>query len=447
VTAWDLLDIALKLGVVLFLVALNGFFVAAEFALVKIRETQLAPLVDKGHKRAIIARRILGNLDAALSATQLGITLASLGLGWVGEPIFANLLEPLLQWLNVDSEKMRHSISFAIGFTTITFLHIVVGELAPKSMAIQKPLNVSLWVALPMELFYKVSYPFIWVLNNAALWMLRKVGVEPAGEGESSHSREELRLLVNHSQHRVGSGNLGRDIILNALDLSQRQARDVMRPRREIVGLDTRQSIESSLEVAEKTRYSRFPLCENGDLDRTPGVVHFKDLYAQRGKAVKAVELKYIARKLIYVPPTCRLERLLQLFLERKLHFALVVDEFGGTIGMVTLENILEELVGQIQDEFDQEAPLLQPVGAGEWILMGELPLHDLAELVGEEIPDEEISTASGFVTHRLGGFPKKGDELVVGGFRVTILQTDGAKVVRLRLKKDLPPEPPAPEI
>lgn len=439
-TFWDILDVAFKIGVVLFLVALNGFFVAAEFALVKIRETQLAPLVEKGHKRALVARRILSNLDAALSATQLGITLASLGLGWVGEPIFAKLLEPLLEGMNIESAKLRHTISFAIGFATITFLHIVVGELAPKSMAIQKPLNVSLWVALPMEWFYKISFPLIWVLNNTALWMLRQVGVEPASEGESSHSREELRLLVNHSQHRVGSGNFGRDIILNALDLSQRQARDVMRPRREIVGLDTRKPIEACLELAEKTRYSRFPLCENGDLDRTPGVIHFKDLYAQRGKAVKAVELKYIARKLIYVPPTCRLERLLQLFLERKLHFALVVDEFGGTIGMVTLENILEELVGQIQDEFDQEAPLLQPTGLGEWTILGELPLHDLAEIVGEEIPDEEISTASGYVTHRLGGFPKKGDELAIGSFRIIVLETNGTKVERMRLQRNPPP-------
>ena len=193
--------ILLKLLAVALLVLLNGFFVAAEFALVKIRATQLAPLVARNHRRAKIARRIVGNLDAALSATQLGITLASLGLGWIGEPVFADLLRPVMGWLNIESPEVRHSISFAVGFSIITFLHIVVGELAPKSLAIQRPLPVSLWVAAPLEWFYKISFPFIWALNHTAMWLLRRFGVEPVSEADMVHSEEELRLLFDGSRN------------------------------------------------------------------------------------------------------------------------------------------------------------------------------------------------------------------------------------------------------
>lgn len=440
-------DLILKMLLVAFLVFLNGFFVAAEFAIVKIRDTQLQPLVVKGHRRAKIARRIVGNLDAALSATQLGITLASLGLGWFGEPAFAKLLEPAMRWLKVESPELQHTISFIIAFSIITFLHIVFGELAPKSMAIQRPLPVTLWVSQPLEWFYKITFPFIWALNHTALWLLRRVGIEAASEAEMVHSQDELRLMFAATTKHSGATSLGRDVVLNALDLSRREARDVMRPRGEIVSLDMSASISECLEIAEKTRYSRFPLCEDGDPDRTLGVIHFKDLFAMRLRARKGGDLLPVARKIVYVPPTCRLERLLQLLLERKLHFSIVVDEYGGTLGIVTLENILEELVGQIQDEFDQEKPLIEKTGE-EWTIDGTLPWHELAELVGENVDDleEEISTTSGYVTHRLGGFPKAGDTLVVGQYQLRVDQMDGPKVARLTMVK-LPPAEPATDI
>src|SRR5439155_18301816 len=220
--------------------------------------------------------------------------------------------------------------------------------------------------------------PFVWVLNSTAQWLLRQAGIEPVSQAERVHSEEELRLLVSACQKQAGGSVLGRDIVLNALDLRLRNAREVMRPRQEIVGLDTGAGIVQCLELAENTRYSRFPLCEGGDLDRTLGVIHIKDLYAMRLKARTGTELLPAARMLIYVPETARLERLLQLFLERKLHMAIVVDEFGGTSGMVTLENILEELVGQIQDEFDQEKPLLWRTGESVWEAAGNLPLREL---------------------------------------------------------------------
>lgn len=434
---WDFtFEVIWKLLLVGFLVLLNGFFVAAEFAIVKIRATQLEPFINKGQRRAKIASRVVNNLDSSLSATQLGITLASLGLGWVGEPVFADLLEPVMVWLQIESPAARHSVAFIIGFSVITFLHITVGELAPKSMAIQKPLPTTLWIAYPLLWFYYVSYPFIHALNGTSLWMLRQVGIQPASESELVHSQEELRLLFSMA-HKHSSGTpIGRDIVLNALDLRQRLTREVMRPRQEISGLDTEASITECLELAEKTRFSRFPLCEDGNLDKTLGVVHFKDLFAMRLKAKKGSDLRPVARKLIYVPETCRLETLLQLFLDRKLHFAIVVDEFGGTAGLVTLENILEELVGPIQDEFDQEIPQTVETGEDSWEILGTLPLHELEEMVGDSLQEEGLTTTSGWITHRLGGFPKIGDAVRIGPFELRVKEMEERKVGKLTLKR-----------
>ena len=438
----DVLLILLKLGAVLFLVLLNGFFVAAEFAIVKIRDSQLEEFIVKGHRRARIARRILNDLNASLSATQLGITLASLGLGWVGEPVFTALLAPVMSGLHIQSEALRHGIPIVIGFAAITFLHIVVGEQAPKSLAIQKPLPTTLWIAQPLLWFHKASYPLIWVLNEASLWVLRRIGIEAVSGSELVHSEEELRFLFTATQKRAGATTLGRDIVLNALDLGRRVARDVMRPRLEIVGLSTEASLTECLDVAEKTRFSRFPLFEQGDLDKTLGVVHFKDLFAMRLKARRGADLVPVARKLIYVPETARLEKLLQLFLDRKLHFAIVVDEYGGTVGMVTLENILEELVGQIQDEFDQEKPMVVQTGEQTWEILGTLPVHDLGSLTGEPLEEEGIATTSGWVTQRLGGFPKVGDLLPLGGCELRVEEMDGLRVARLRLARNTKPPP-----
>lgn len=439
------MEVALKLLAVAVLVLVNGFFVAAEFALVKIRDTQLDPLINKGHRGAAVVRKVIGNLDASLSACQLGITLASLALGWVGEPVFSALLSPVLSAIHITSHDLRHYLSFVVGFSALTFLHIVAGEQAPKWFAIQQPLPTSLIVARPLVWFHKVSFPFIWLLNHASLWLLRRFGIEPAGESEMVHSQEELRLLVSTAQKHAGGTSLGRDIVLNAMDLSRRQARDVMRPRQEILALDTKATIAQCLDVAEKTRYSRFPLCVAGNLDKTLGVVHIKDLFAMRAKALTGLDLKSVARKLIYVPPTARLEKLLQMLLDRKLHFAIVVDEYGGTIGMVTLENILEELVGQIQDEFDQEKPLQIRKSPTEWEILGALPLHELSDLLGETIEDEEVVTTSGYVTRKLGGFPRVGDSLALGEFTLKVEELDGLKVARLTLVKLPPAEPVEP--
>lgn len=439
---WNgLISIGWRLLAVLVLVSLNGFFVAAEFALVKVRDTQLAPLISQGLRRARVAELILHRLDSFLSAAQLGITLASLGLGWIGEPVFAAVLQPVFGWLNIESKELQHVLAFTLGFSALTFLHISAGEQAPKWLAIQRPLETSLAISYPMLWFYRVSYPFVLALNWSSQWLLRQVGIDPANETDHGHSEEELRLLFTANRKRAGGHSLGREILLNALDLRQRIVREVMRPRQEMVPFHTDSTIAECLDLAEKTRYSRFPLCEGGDLDKTLGVVHIKDLYAMRLKARTGADLLPAARKLIYVPETAHLEKLLQLFLDRRLHLAVVVDEYGSTVGMVTLENILEELVGQIQDEFDQEKPLLESTGESVWNVAGALPLHELEELVGESLQEEGITTASGWVTHRLGGFPKAGDVLALRAFDLRVEAMDGMRVARLKLTRK-PVEP-----
>jgi CBS domain containing-hemolysin-like protein len=424
-----------KLLGVLALVLLNGFFVAAEFALVKVRNTQLDMLIAKGHRRAKIARGLIGHIDATISATQLGITLASLGLGVLVEPVFETLLGPAFSLLSVTSESVQHTTAIIVGFVTSTFLLVVMGELGPKAIAIRKTLPTALWTAQPLLWFCRFSYPFIWLLNVAAQWMLRQLGIQPANEADLAHSEEELRLLFATSQKQSGATPFGHDIVLNALDLRHRIGREVMRPRQEIVGLDTEASLTECLDVAEKSRFSRFPLCEGGNLDKTLGIVHLKDLFAMRFKARRGADLMAVAKRIIYVPETVRLEKLLHLFLERKLHFAIVVDEYGGTVGMITLENILEELVGQIQDEFDQEKPMLVKTGERSWELLGTLPLHDLAGLVGEPLEEGGMATTSGWVTSRLGGFPKVGDALALGPFELRVEEMEGTRVARLKLK------------
>src|SRR5260221_7222597 len=426
------------LGVIA-LVLVNGFFVAAELALVRIRETQLETPALREHRRAKIVPHLTKNRDTTIGAIQFGITLASLGLGVLVDPVFQALLAPFFGWFHVESPAIQHTVAILTGFFVNSFLLIVIGELTPKAIAIRKTMSVALWTAWPLSWFAWLAHPFVWLLNHAAQWLLAQFGIQPAGESERGHSEEELRLLPRGSQKPSGATRFGRDIVLNALDLRRRIVREVMRPRQEITGLDTEAGIAECLDVAEKSRYSRFPLCEAGNLDKTLGVVHIKDLFAMRLKARSGAELAAVARKLIYVPETARLGKLLQLFLERKLHFAIVVDEYGGTVGMVTLENILEELVGQIQDEFDQEKPLLVRTGVEAWEVSGALPLHELEDVVGLHLIEEGITTVSGWVTHRLGGFPRRGDAVPIGHYELAVEEIDGMRVSRLRLSKRPP--------
>ncbi len=425
------MDDAFKLLAVVLLVLFNAFFVAAELALVRIRDSQLAPLAGQGNRRARTARHIIAHLDSYISATQFGITLASMALGVLVEPVFRALLEPVFSLVKIFNENTRNTLAIALGFFVNCYLLIIAGELVPKAIAIRRTLPTSLWVATPLHWFYRLSFPFIWGLHRSSQGVLRWVGFA-GGAMHDRHSEEELRVVLAAAQ---GSAER-RNLILNALDLRHRTAREVMRPRNEITAFNTADSLADCVALAEKTRYSRFPVCPNGDLDLTLGVVHIKDMYALRERAKTAAELLPLARPLFYIPETAALDQLLRRFLERKAHFAIVVDEFGGTVGIVTLENVIEALVGQIQDEFDTENSELVRLGENVWETAGTLALHELEKIIGPVPHGENTTTASGWITEKLGGFPKSGDVVNVGDFELCVEAMDGPRAAKLKVSR-----------
>jgi CBS domain containing-hemolysin-like protein len=418
-----------KLLVIAALVALNGFFVAAEFALVKVRHSQLQALASEGNKRASISQHVVENLTAYLSACQLGITLASLGLGFL-----ARMLQPFFALLGISSEPFVASISFVIAFSLITALHIVLGEQAPKILAIQKSVGATLLVSPPLRVFYAIFKPFIWFLNVSSNWILTHIfRVRPAGEAEVAHSEEELRLILSESARAKEVSPLGKELLINALDLRERVVRDIMTPRGQVVFLNVEDSFEENVKKALASRHTRFPLCR-GHLDNTVGLIHIKELVPLMRDPNP--DLLRIRRDLIPVPEMMSLEKLLSLFLNKHAHLAIVVDEFGGTVGMVTLENVLEELVGDIQDEFDTEKEEFREINENEFSVDGALALYELRDLAGIELESADVSTIGGYVTHLLGHLPKPGEHVQIDNYLVTISQSDGRSVQQLHFRK-----------
>src|SRR6267143_2262209 len=423
-----------KLVTVGALVIVNGFFVVAEFALVKIRDSQLKALADEGVRQAVLVKQIRDNLNAYLSACQVGITAASLGLGWLGEPFIAGMLQPFFALAGIESTAVIKSVSFALAFSVITFLHIVLGEQAPKILAIRKAISATLFVSAPLRLFYTVFKPAIWLLNAASNWiLLHLLRIEPIAEGELAHSEEELRLIFDQSATSAEVTPLGRELVINVLDLRNRVVRDIMTPRGEIVYLDLEDDFETNVKKAIESRHTRFPLCRE-NLDNTIGLIHMKELLPMMRDPQP--DLLKIKRDLIPVPEMMPLEKLLKLFLSKHAHLALVVDEFGGTVGMVTMENVLEELVGDIQDEFDFEKEEFRKINANEFSVDGSLGLYELNELAKLELESADVSTIGGYVTHLLGHLPKQGEQVKIDNYLVTGSQTDARRIRQLHFKK-----------
>ena len=432
---WDPPGILLgKLAVVGALVALNGFFVAAEFALVKVRRSQLDAMAAEGNKRAAIGRHIIENLNAYLSACQLGITLASLGLGWLGEPFLARLLQPLFALAGLNSPVLVTSVSFALAFLSITFLHITLGEQAPKILAIEKALGTTLFVSPPLRIFHGVFKPFIWFLNVSSNWILKYIfRVPTAGESELAHTEEELRLILSESAKAEEVSPLGKEILLNALDLRERVVRDIMTPRGEVVYLDLEDDFESNVQRAIDSRHTRFPLCR-AHLDNTIGLIHIKELVPLMRDPHP--DLMQIRRELLPVPEMLSLEKLLSMFLTKHAHLAVVVDEFGGNVGIVTLENVLEELVGDIQDEFDTDKEEFRKINENEFVVDGTLGLYELRDAIGLELESADVSTLGGYITHLLGHLPKQGEQVRIDNYLVTVSQADNRRVRQLHFRK-----------
>jgi len=435
VTQWD--DggsILLRLIGILVIVMLNGFFVAVEFSLVKVRTSQLDPLIEDGSKPAFTVKHILGHMDAYLSATQFGVTVTSLVLGALGEPYMERLLEPLFFKLGIPSVPFITGAAWALGLTIITFLHIILGELAPKYLSIRNPLGMSLLLVRPLQLFIGVFKPFIWLLNVSANFLLRRVfRISPVGESELAHSEEELRVILAESARAEEVSPMGKEILINALDLQNRVVRDITTPRGDVVFLNTEDSFEQNLKRAMDSRHTRFPLCRE-HLDETVGLVHIKDLL----RLVREPEpdITGIKRELHNVPEMMPLEKLLSFFLARHAHLALVVDEFGGTAGIVTLDNVIEELVGDIQDEFDADKPEMRRVSKDEFVIAATLSLHELNEMLGMELESTEVTTVGGYVTQLIGHLPKIGEKTRIEDFEATVTKADGRRVLEVHFKR-----------
>ena len=427
-------SVLLELLIIAALVALNGFFVACEFAIVKVRSSQLDTLAEEGNQAANFTKYVRTHLDAYLSATQLGVTLASLALGYWGEQFLAEMLRPLFALAGIHSYAVVTSVSIALAFIGITFLHIIFGELAPKYIAIGNPLPVSLALARPLGAFYFLFRPAIWLLHKSAnLLLVRLLRIKRVAAAELAHSEEELRLILDQSEESKEVTPLGRDLLMNALDLRRRVVRDIMTPRGQIIFLNIEDSFEDNVKKALASRHTRFPLCR-GHLDNTIGLIHIKELILLMRDPNP--DLLRIRRELIPVPEMMSLEKLLSLFLNKHAHLAIVVDEFGGTVGMVTLENVLEELVGDIQDEFDTEKEEFREINENEFSVDGALALYELRDLAGIDLESADVSTIGGYVTHLLGHLPKAGEQVQIDNYLVTISQSDGRRVQQLHFRK-----------
>lgn len=433
---------ALYLVLAAVFVIANGYFVAAEFAIVKVRSTQLAGLAARGSTRARMALRLTRSLDAYLSATQLGITLASLALGWIGEPAFARLIEPMFARFGHFSAAVAHSISATLAFTIISVLHIVFGELAPKSVAIRKPVLTSLWISHSLRFFYLVMFPAIWLLNGLSNMVLRSVGMEPATEGEVAHSEEELRLILSHSEKAGVLSEPNLAIIEGVFQFQRRTAKQIMVPRTDVVVLSTTRPIEENLDIIRTTGHTRYPLCE-ASLDDTLGFIHVKDLFLAQLKGPGRT-LPDLRREILFVPENTTVENLLNQFLETKTHLAVVIDEYGGASGIVFLENITEELFGQIQDEFDRERMEVEPLGGGRYRVRGDYLIEDLADRLGIEVETQAQTTIGGYVAARLEREVEPGDRVSLGPLDIEVLEGERFRVrwVLVRYASGLESEP-----
>ncbi len=421
------------------LLVLNGFFVAAEFAIVRVRGAQLGSLAAEGSRRGRLASHIIDHIDVYLSACQVGITAASLGLGWVGEPAVAALIAPLFGWLIAMNEALFHVLSFGIAFAIITYLHIVVGEQAPKYFAIQRALTTALWLAYPLHFFYRIAYPFIWLVNASANGILRSIGV-PVGPGEvaDAYSDEELRILVSASAKQGKLDESERVIVGNALDFADTLVRQVMVPRTEIVAVPEELDLAGLIAIARQHRLSRFPVYRD-DLDHIVGVVHVKDLVGvDRGSRAKAHD---VMRRVPAIPETLRLDQALAEFRRQHAQLAIVIDEYGGTAGLVTLEDVMEELVGEVGDEFEKDAaPPIREEAPGTYLVDGLVALAELRERLRLELTDEPYDTVGGMVFGRLGRLAQVGDAIEVEGYRFQVTGVDGRRVAQVRVQRSRPP-------
>jgi CBS domain containing-hemolysin-like protein len=437
----SLTDNLILVALALFLVLLNGFFVAAEFAIVKLRGTRVDELRALHGLRGQILYKVHSQLDAYLSACQLGITLASLGLGWVGEPAFADLLERLLKQIGWQWQpEVLHGFAFMVAFSVISYLHIVVGELAPKSAALRKPESISLWTALPLYGFYWLMYPFIWGLNFSANTLLRYFGVGTGGhEHDTPYSHEELRVIMRRSHAEKPQERSLEQVLVHTLELPQLQASDVMRPWFDAIRLFTDNSRSEIFDTLNRYRYSRYPLVDS-ESEQVLGLLHFKELMLEQQSGQNGEGLRAFVRPIPYFLHNLPVPELLQAFRQHHTHFGLVEDFDGRIMGFVTLEDVLESIFGEITDEHEAvrpPAPKREPQreSDGSHLVRGDTPLFLLERALGTDISESnEVSTVAGLVLKHLGHFPEVGEQLDLPCGQITVLEVQARRILLARV-------------
>ena len=425
----DIVPILFQLLLVFFLIAMNGFFVAAEFACVKIRPSRLETLLQEGSRQAKYAKKLTDHLDASLSVTQLGITLASLGLGWVGEPAVATLILPITHAIGLD-DVIGHTIALALAFSIITGLHIVLGELTPKTMAIQNVEKIMLSVALPMLVFHRVMYPFVWLLNHVANWVAHRMGFHTASEGDDAHTEEEIRLLMEESHRQGLIDDTEVDFVDNVFDFTDLNVREIMTPRTDMVCLYLEDTMDENLHIILEEQLTRYPICHE-DKDHIVGFLHVKDLMRVMAEGRKP-NLRRLARKALIVPESMDVSVLLKTMQKQRSQMAIVVDEYGGTAGMVTIEDIVEEIVGDIQDEFDEERPTAERRGKRIFSVDAKMLLEELEDILEIDIEDEDVDTVGGWLYDQIGQAPRVGQMAASGGNLFYVEEVDGVRITRV---------------
>ena len=424
----------LRLVAVILLVLMNGFFVAAEFALVSVRKTRIAELIAQGNTSAEWVRKAIEDPDRFIAATQLGITLASLGLGWIGEPALGKLLRPIINLFPATIEEgLSHSLSAGLSFAIITFLHVVVGELAPKSIALQNPERTSLAVAQPTVITEWIFKPAIWILNGTGNALLKLLGIEPAKAHELVHSPEEIKMLATASAETGIVKDSEEEMLHAVFEFGDMLVRQVMVPRTEMIAIQENATLEEMIRVAIQYPFTKLPVYGES-LDQVIGVVHLKDLVrALHGESDSTENARELMREAIFVPETARLDDLLNRFRARKRHLAIVLDEYGGTAGVVTLEDLLEEIVGEVSDPFDDE-PEIKDLPDGSSSVDGLTLIDEVNEYFNLNLNDPNYDTIAGYILGQLGRMAKIGDVFSIDGATLRVTAMDGLRIARISI-------------
>ncbi|USK40076.1 hemolysin family protein [Cytobacillus firmus] len=435
----------LNLVFIAILIALTAFFVTSEFAIVKIRSSRIDQLIEEGNKNAIAAKKVISNLDEYLSACQLGITITALGLGWLGEPTIEHLLRPVINSFGMPS-SISHVISFSIAFAFITFLHVVVGELAPKTLAIQKAEAVTLLTTRPLIWFYRVMYPIIWALNGSARLLTSMFGLKPASEHELAHSEEELRIILSES-YESGEINQSEFKYVNKIfEFDNRIAKEIMVPRTEIVSLSKDDTLEDFLQIVQEEKFTRYPIID-GDKDHIIGMVNIKEVMTDliMNRELSSSTLESYIRPIIRVIDSIPIHELLLKMQKERIHMAILMDEYGGTSGLVTVEDIIEEIVGEIRDEFDMdEVPMVRKTQEGQYIIDSKVLVSEVNDLLGIDINDEDVDTIGGWILTE-NYEAKQGDIIEHEKYRFKILDMEEHHIKYVEVTAVPETEEPAP--